>query len=180
VPGSLSIALRPAFATWLGWLADPQRPLIVVLDDGQSRGLVVEACLKVGFDNLAGELDGGIRAWRAAGLATASIPLVEATQAATDDGRRGGGPAQVVDVRQDAEWAAGHVPGAAHRELGTLARPGGAAGLTDEPVTVMCEHGERAMTGASLLAAGGAKAVSVVRGGPGDWAKATGESMEYG
>jgi glyoxylase-like metal-dependent hydrolase (beta-lactamase superfamily II)/rhodanese-related sulfurtransferase len=180
VPGSLSIALRPAFATWLGWLADPQRPLIVVLDDGQSRGLVVEACLKVGFDNLAGELDGGIRAWRAAGLATASIPLVEATEAATDDGRRGGGPAQVVDVRQDAEWAAGHVPGAAHRELGTLAWPGGAAGLADEPVTVMCEHGERAMTGASLLAAGGAKAVSVVRGGPGDWAKATGESMEYG
>ena len=43
VPGSLSNALRPAFATWLGWLADPQRPLVLVRDDGQDRGELMEA-----------------------------------------------------------------------------------------------------------------------------------------
>jgi rhodanese-related sulfurtransferase len=174
VPGSLSNALRPAFATWLGWLADPRRPLVAVLDDGQDRGELVEACLKVGYDNLAGELDGGITAWQAAGLATASIPLVDAGEAAALGGR------MVLDVRQDSEWAAGHIPGAAHRELGALASPGRAAGLPEGPVTVMCEHGERAMTGASLLTASGTTGVSVLRGGPGEWAKATGEPLEHG
>jgi glyoxylase-like metal-dependent hydrolase (beta-lactamase superfamily II)/rhodanese-related sulfurtransferase len=172
VPGSISNALRPAFPTWLGWLADPRRPLVTVLDAGQDRGELVEACLKVGFDNLAGELDGGIAAWQAAGLATASIPLTDASEAAALDGP------QVLDVRQDREWAAGHMPGAAHRELGALTGPAGTDGLADGPVTVMCEHGERAMTGASLLAGAGASGVSVLRGGPGDWAKVAGEPLE--
>jgi glyoxylase-like metal-dependent hydrolase (beta-lactamase superfamily II)/rhodanese-related sulfurtransferase len=174
VPGSLSNALRPAFATWLGWLADPQRPLVVVLDAGQDRDELVEACLKVGYDDLAGELDGGITAWQAAGLATASIPLIEASEVVAADGR------QVIDVRQASEWAAGHIPGAAHRELGALAGPRATAGLAGAPAIVMCEHGQRGMTGASLLAAAsGAAGLSVLRGGPGDWAKAAGESLEH-
>jgi rhodanese-related sulfurtransferase len=97
VPGSISNALRPAFATWLGWLASSQRPLVAVLDAGQDRGELVEACLKVGFDSLAGELDGGIAAWQAAGLSTASLPLADASEAAAMDWR------QVLDVRQHAE-----------------------------------------------------------------------------
>ena len=175
IPGSVSNALRPAFATWLGWLASRDRPLAVVLEAGQDRGELVEACLKVGYDNLAGELDGGIAAWRAAGLAAASIPLVDAADPAAVS------PRQLLDVRQDAEWAAGHIPGSAHRELGALAGPGG-AGVpdgADGPVAVMCEHGERGMTGGSLLAARGIE-VSVLLGGPADWAKATGEPLEHG
>ena len=38
IPGSLSDELRPAFATWLGWLASPDRPLIVVLDPARTAG----------------------------------------------------------------------------------------------------------------------------------------------
>src|SRR5919204_5448500 len=33
IPGALSIALRPAFASWLGWLLDDTQPLVFVLDD---------------------------------------------------------------------------------------------------------------------------------------------------
>src|SRR6266568_3846443 len=173
IPGALSDELRPAFATWLGWLASPDRPLIVVLDPGQDRGELVEAALLVGYDNLTGELDGGMDAWQAAGLSTASIPLVDPATGHLPRGRR------VLDVRQHGEWASGHLPGAVHAELGTLAGPAAAAGLGDGPLAVMCGHGERAMTGASLLATGpgGAAAVSVLRGGPGDWAKATGQAL---
>ncbi|HKO86732.1 MAG TPA: MBL fold metallo-hydrolase, partial [Actinomycetota bacterium] len=32
IPGTLSIALRPAFASWLGWLLDDTRPVVFVLD----------------------------------------------------------------------------------------------------------------------------------------------------
>jgi hydroxyacylglutathione hydrolase len=171
IPGSLSDELRPAFATWLGWLASPARPLVVVLGAGQDRGELVEAALLVGYDNLAGELDGGMSAWQAAGLPAASIPLLDPAADHLPDGSR------VLDVRQRSEWATGHLPGAVHTELGTLTGP--AAGLPEGPVAVMCGHGERAMTGASLLAAGpgGAAAVSVLRGGPADWAKATGQAI---
>jgi rhodanese-related sulfurtransferase len=81
----------------------------------------------------------------------------------------------VLDVRQDTEWAAGHLSGAAHRELGSLTTPAAAAGLPEGPLAVMCGHGERAMTAASLLAAAGTGGVSVLLGGPADWAKATGQ-----
>ncbi len=173
IPGSLSNELRPAFATWLGWLARPDRPLIAVLDPGQDRGELVEAALLVGYDNLAGELDGGIRAWRAAGLPIASIPLLDP---ATDHIPNG---CRVLDVRQHGEWASGHLPRATHTELGTLARPAAAAGLRGGPLAVMCGHGERAMTAASLLATAGAPGVSVLRGGPADWAKAVGQALAH-
>jgi hydroxyacylglutathione hydrolase len=171
IPGSVSNVLRPAFSTWLGWLIDPHRPLVVVLGDGQDRGELVESCLKVGYDNLAGELDGGIAAWREAGLETATIALVEPGPAAMPDGCR------VVDVRQDSEWAAGHLSGARHCELGTLTGQAG-SGLPDQPLALMCGHGERAMTAASLLAAAGHTDLAVATGGPDDWAKATGQPLE--
>ena len=166
VPGSLSIPLREAFATWLGWLADPGRPLVFVLGQDQDRGDVVRQALKIGYEHLDGELAGGIAAWQAAGLPLRRIRLVRAAAAA----------GVVIDVRQDAEFAAGHLPGARHAELGSL------AGTPPEPgpVTLMCGHGERAMTAASILAAWGRENLAVAVGGPDDWAAASGRSLETG
>ena len=82
----------------------------------------------------------------------------------------------MLDVRQAAEWATGHVPGAVHAELGTL----DTAPIPDGPVTVMCGHGERAMTAASLLAARGRTDLTVLAGGPEDWSTATGVPLEVG
>jgi rhodanese-related sulfurtransferase len=45
---------------------------------------------------------------------------------------------------------------------------------------VMCGHGERAMTGASLLAARGRRDLSVLDGGPDVWAATTGRPLEVG
>ncbi len=166
VPGSLSIPLREAFATWLGWLAEPGRPLVFVLGQDQDRGDVVRQALKIGYEHLDGELAGGIAAWQAAGLPLRRIRLVRAAAAA----------GVVIDVRQDAEFAAGHLPGARHAELGSL------AGTPPEPgpVTLMCGHGERAMTAASILAAWGRENLAVAVGGPDDWAAASGRSLETG
>jgi hydroxyacylglutathione hydrolase len=166
VPGALSIPLRGSFATWLGWLVPDDRPLVVVLDPDQDRDELVRQALKVGYERLAGELAGGMAAWRAAGLPTARIPLVGLEGV---DGRR------VLDVRQDAEFTAGHLPGAAHVELGSLAN---ADELPVGPLAVMCEHGERAMTGASLLQRAGHGDLTVLMGGASDWSRATGRPLE--
>jgi hypothetical protein len=51
-------------------------------------------------------------------------------------------------VRQAAEYAAGHVPGVDHIELGDLATR--VDDMPAGPVAVMCAHGERAMTATSV------------------------------
>lgn len=164
VPGSLSIQHRSVFASWLGWLVPLDRPVVFILDEDTDRADLVRQCLAVGHDAVLGELDGGIDAWTAVGLPVESILIVSAENMAE----------RVLDIRQDNEWTAGHVPGAVHVELGDLA----AATVPAGPLTVMCGHGERAMSGASILAAAGHDEVTVLAGGPEDWHASTGLDLE--
>jgi len=165
--GALSIALRPAFATWLGWLVEPDRPLLFVLDDGQDRGELLRQCHKIGYERLAGELAGGMAAWRAAGLPEGHLELVAPGEVV--------GP--VLDVRQASEVADGHLPGAVTVELGALDGDQLPAQLPEGLITVMCEHGERATTAASLLERAGRQDLRVALGGPDDWRRATGRTL---
>ena len=77
LPGSLSIELRPVFASWLGWLTDLDQILEFVLDRDQDEADLVRQALTVGHDNLAGRLDGGIDAWTTAGLPLEATELIE-------------------------------------------------------------------------------------------------------
>lgn len=164
--GAISIEHRPVFASWLGWLVALDRPVVFLLDDVTDRADLVRQCLVIGHEAILGELDGGLATWTGAGLPLASIPLVNPTDMA----------AMVLDVRQDPEWTAGHLPDAIHIELGALTD----ATLPEGPITVMCGHGERAMTGASLLEAAGRRHLSVLIGGPDDWHEVTGIDMQTG
>ena len=53
-------------------------------------------------------------------------------------------------------------------------------GLGNSAAVVMCGHGERAMTAASLLQRAGRRGLAVLAGGAGDWAAATGRSLQEG
>ena len=168
IAGSLSIELRPQFASWLGWLSRRDRPLVFIADTDTDRVELVRQCLTIGYEHLAGELSGAVAAWEAAGLPTERIGLVPVEQVS----------GAVLDIRQDAEYEAGHLPGAAHVELGSLPLAGGRVG--PGPMTVMCGHGERAMTAASLLAAAGRTNLLVAVGGPAEWAAVNGRPLERG
>lgn len=165
VRGSLANALRPQFASWLGWLVEnPNTPLIFVTDEHTDRPELVRQCLNVGYEQLAGEIT--FEAWQREGGEIVSTPLVGADQL-TDVG--------VLDVRQALEFASGHVPGADHVELGALPTH---AGSLDGPLVVMCGHGERAATAASVLESAGRNGIGILQGGPSDWAAATGEELD--
>ena len=168
IPGALSIALRDAFASWLGWLVPAERPLVFVLDAGQDRDELIRQCLKVGYERLVGELAGGMEAWRASGRRVARTELRAGPRALA---------APLLDVRQADEFTRGHVPGAVHVELGSVRIQ--AEYLATVAAAVMCGHGERAMSAASLLERAGGQ-VSVFLGGPEDWARGTRESLESG
>lgn len=164
IPGALSIALRGGFAPWLGWLVEPDRPIVFVLDDDQDEADLVRQCLTIGVEGLAGKLGGGIDAWQAAGRRVASTTLVEPDQI----------DRPLLDVRQRHEYADGHVPGAFHCELGTLAQ----AELPITPVATMCGQTERAMTGASLLERAGHADAAAVHGGFSAWSARPGNTAD--
>ena len=168
IPGALSIALRGSFASWLGWLVAADRRLVFVLDEAQDRDELVRQALKVGYDELVGELGGGMAAWRASGRPETRIELVRDPTALHSP---------ILDVRQEAEYVAGHVPGATLVELGSLVAQAGEH--TSEPVQVMCAHGERATTAASLVERAGGRA-SVFVGGARDWSRALGRPLATG
>lgn len=166
IPASLSLALRPAFATWLGWLIpDPSTRLIVVRNEDQDPDEIVWQARKIGYDCLAGELAGGIVAWRGAGRPLASNELV--TPGDLDQH-------QALDVRQRSEFTSGHLPYARHVELGKLTAGSVPAG----PLVAMCGHGERAATAASVLERHGRRDVAILLGGPLEWAEAFGAPLE--
>jgi hydroxyacylglutathione hydrolase len=151
VPGTVAIPLRAQFATWLGWLLPPDVPLVVVRNPDQDPDDILWPALNIGYEQIRGELAGGIAAWAGAGGQLNRIPLVGAGHI---------GAAAVPDVRQDGEYAAGHLPGALHIPLGDL--PARAVSLPAGPAVVMCGHGERAMTAASLLERAGRNSGSII------------------
>jgi hydroxyacylglutathione hydrolase len=163
IPGALAVALRPAFASWLGWLVPAGRPLVFVMGPDQDRRDLVSQSLKVGYEDLRGELDGGMTAWRTAGLPESTVAL---RQVHDDLG------SALLDVRQTNEWDAGHLPGAQHVELGSVSDA--ASSITSAPLTIYCGHGDRAMSAASLLEIAGRRNLAVLDGGFGAWSNAGG------
>jgi rhodanese-related sulfurtransferase len=163
----VSIPLRAQFATWLGWLVPADTPIVVVRNDDQDLAELIWQAVNIGVERIVGELAGGTEAWAAAGHPTAVTRLLGPAE--IDERHR------VLDVRQDAEFTAGHLPGAVHVELGSLAQT--AAGLTDAPTVVMCGHGERAAGAASLLERVGHHDLGVLEGGPDDWSHVTGRDL---
>ncbi|MBQ0897101.1 MBL fold metallo-hydrolase [Micromonospora sp. U56] len=165
IPGAIAIPLRAQFATWLGWLVAPDTPVVIVRNRGQDPADILWPALNIGFDRLAGELAGGMSAWTGAVSTTRLVRPHEVD-------------APVLDIRQTSEYGTGHLPGAVHLELGDL--PAAAHAAPDGPAVVMCGHGERAMTAATLLERAGRRDLAVLAGGPHDWAAATGRRLQEG
>jgi glyoxylase-like metal-dependent hydrolase (beta-lactamase superfamily II)/rhodanese-related sulfurtransferase len=169
IPGSLSIPLRPAFSTWLGWLVDLDRPVVIIRNPDQDLDDVWWQAAKIGHDHLVGQIPDGLEAWRKSGRPTNDIGLI---------GPGSLGDRSVLDIREPAEFADAHIPQATNLPLGDL--PGRTEDVPDQPTVVMCGHGERAMGAASLLARAGHTDLVVLDGGAEDWASVTGQDLETG
>lgn len=156
VPGAVSIARGTSFALWAGWLLDASSPIVLVTDDGDDVE-VRQALSRVGLDLVLGHLEGGMKAWVAAGLPVGKTAQVEEV-----------GEAIVLDVRNDAERSHGSIPESLHVMLGDL--PLAIDTLTKEKAIVtVCESGLRASIAASLLERAGFSDVRMLEGGMGAW-----------
>ena len=166
LPGALSIPGGSSFGTWLGWVVDHDRPLVLVLDGPAQWDDAVRQALRIGYEHTRGYLHGGMAAWVAAGLPT------ESSQGATVGQLRqrlaGNDPPLVLDVRQRDEFERGHVPGALHLMAGDL--PDRLAELPrDRPIATICTVGYRSAVAAGLLRRAGFADVIWISGGVPAW-----------
>ena len=162
VTGALNIGLGPQLAPWAAWVLDYERPILLVGDDSTKLEEAVVSLRRVGLDAVEGYLQGGMPAWMDAGEEIGSTPQVS-VKALAAAGREG----VTLDVRNVAEWKAGHIAGAMHVPASEL--EGRMAEVPQEQVTVICGSGYRSSLAASLLRRAGRKRVRNVVGGMGAW-----------
>ena len=113
VRGSLNIGLGGSYATWCGTLLDPARPIVIVADPGREEESATRLG-RIGFDNVAGYLDGGMRALDARPDLVGRTERITAPNLAEQLGS--GSAPLVLDVRAPSELEAGRIEG-------SLARP---------------------------------------------------------
>ncbi len=160
IAGALNIGATPSLSIWAGTMLDPEKPLLLVLENDSDLEEVVRLFLRTGFTNFAGYLVGGMKAWDAVGYPFEQVPQISVHELQSANGQM-----QVLDVRTDREWKNGHVPGAHHIIVPKLAER--VAELDPAKATaVYCASGYRASLATSILKNAGFKNVSNV---PGSW-----------
>lgn len=134
---------------------------------------------RIGFDNVTGYLADGMRALeKRPELAERTERITAPALADWRAGRRtdAGPEPTVLDVRSEAEYAAGHIPGSINIPLPRLEDRYGEV-PTAGPLVVHCEGGYRSAIGVSLLQKLGRQHVHDLVGGFKAWS-ATQEPKE--
>jgi hydroxyacylglutathione hydrolase len=171
VPGSVNVGLGTSFAIWAGWLAPYDREVVLILPDEARYDEAQTELRRIGVDTIAGYLRGGIGAWVASGRPTDALQEMSVDELARHvTGPRNG--LTVIDVRDETEWASGHVPGARNVSAGTLAQGAKPDVAPDAPVAVICSTGYRSSVAASLLQRQGMRNVIAIPGGMSGWTEA--------
>ena len=177
IPGAISAsAYDTGFATKVARVADPDVEVIVVAASDGYELEATELLASVGL-RVRGYLQGGMTAWRSEERPVARIELIDVDALAERlDGSDG---PLVLDVRDDDEFASGHIPGSLHIPYGEL--PDRLSELpTDRPIAAVCSGGKRSGLAASLLQREGfERLIHVGRGGVGTWSSA-GHPVETG
>lgn len=81
------------------------------------------------------------------------------------------GPVDLVDVREDREWATGHVPGARHVTLDEI-RADPEKTLPEDGVVLICQKGARSLIAAKIAERRGLATIYSVEGGTRAWQEA--------
>ena len=168
-PGSLNIPLNRSFTGWAGWLLPYDRDFYLIGGDERGQALedAVQALAMIGLDRIAGYFGSdALQAWVQAEGSLATVPQMGVADLATQlDGHL------VLDVRDAAEWQAGHLPGARHIPLGRLQER-----LDEIPrdanLVVHCQGGSRSAIASSLLLASGYRRLANLTPGFSGWQSA--------
>jgi glyoxylase-like metal-dependent hydrolase (beta-lactamase superfamily II)/rhodanese-related sulfurtransferase len=176
LPGSINIGLSGQFAIWAGTLISMGTPIILVAESEEKVDEAVMRLARVGLETVQGYLAGGVANWTQAGYEVATVSQIsvdELNSLMSTETRL-----QIIDVRNPAEYASGHVPKALHSPLAILEQAAASLPLDPaRPTAVICAGGYRASSATSILQQHGFSDLMNVTGGTGGWIKA-GYSVE--
>jgi hydroxyacylglutathione hydrolase len=167
IPGAISAsAYDTGFATKVAQVVPPGVDVIVVAASDGYELEAAELLASVGL-RVRGYLEGGMTAWRSEGRTVQRVERIDPAELA----RRveSGDPPLVLDVRDEGEYAAAHIPGSVHVPYGELAEH-----LDELPaqgrIATVCSGGKRSGLAASILQREGfEEVVHVGDGGVSTW-----------
>jgi hydroxyacylglutathione hydrolase len=166
VPGSIFIGLEHRYAEWAGSLLSFNKKIILVTEAGTEEESVVRLA-RVGFDKMAGCLQGGFEAWKNAGEKVDMIIDVEPDELLMDLPHDPN--ITVLDVRKETEFADGHLKDAANLPLLDMIDLTLLAQFEEEEnIYVHCAGGYRSVIASSILKKEGIHNLRNVLGG---WSK---------
>lgn len=163
--GAVNLPLAsPGVGTRAGWALSPEEAVVIVADDDSEAHAMATVLEAGGVFQSVGWVPADAAAWERAELpvTTASSWDIERLAACLRKAA-----VDLVDVREQSEWVAGHVEGSHHVPLARL-RDGRSVALPDNGMTtaVACAAGMRAAFAASLLRRAGRRdVVRVANGG---------------
>ena len=168
VPGSINIALSGQFASWAGTVLGLSSRPVLIADSAEQLSEAQLRLARVGIEDTRGYLQGGVKGWTEAGLPLAVLPQITVE---TLQQRVQAGESQVLDVRREPEWQAGHLADAAWWPLDNF-RVSPPEIDRDAAIAVHCKGGYRSMIACSLLQRAGFRNITNVIGGFDAWQRA--------
>lgn len=146
--GALHVGLAGKYATWAGTLLDREAPIVVITEPGNEKEAIMRLG-RIGLDNVAGYLEGGMSALE---LRPDLIKTIERiTAPALQEMLTESDPPLIVDVRSEKEWEEQHIEGSVNVPLNHL-RERTDNLPRDRKLVIHCQGGYRSAIGASLLA----------------------------
>ena len=167
IPGSVNIALSGQFASWAGAIMGLSARPVLVADTAEQYSEAPLRLARVGIEDPRGFLQGGITAWKQAGFPVAVVRQITVQELS----RQRSAHLQVLDVRREPEWQAGHIEGAEWFPLDNF-KISAPELYPSAPVAVHCQGGYRSMIACSLLLRAGIENVMNVSGGFEAWKQA--------
>jgi hydroxyacylglutathione hydrolase len=168
IPGSINVALSGQFASWAATVLGLSARPVLIADSPEQLSEARLRLTRVGIEDPRGYLKGGIAAWKQAGFALAEVHQITAE---TLRDRLQGHDSQVLDVRREPEWNAGHIDGAAWWPLDNF-KVSPPEIDRNRPIAVHCKSGYRSMIACSLLQRAGFGDITNVIGGLDAWQQA--------
>jgi hydroxyacylglutathione hydrolase len=166
IAGALNIGGSPILSIWAGWMLDPEKPILLVLENDDDLEKVLRLFLRTGYTKFAGYLIDGMKSWDAAGY-----PIERIGQMSVHELNERKSSLQIVDVRGPGEWKKGHVPGARHIFVAEVRKRMSELD-PKRPTVVYCGSGYRSSIAASILKRAGFNDLWNVPGSWEAWKKA--------
>jgi hydroxyacylglutathione hydrolase len=162
IPNSIGIRVDAPLVVWAGWVIPFGSRIVLLGESADDREEATRQLIRIGYDDIAGYLEGGIEAW------AREYPVEQVEMWSPKELRERLKEVTLIDVRRLSEWNDGHIPGAIHFEGGRipweeLPFP------ADKPLAIQCASGNRSMVAISVMKRRGIQNVIQVDGGINKW-----------